>query len=300
MVAQVMNAVIAHNLLICAAILDGNPIAARVNGEAVHAAEVDAEFRRAYGDRDFSEKEREELKKAALEQIIDRRLVLAYLTKTGQAASAQDIDLSLSQFQKDLQSQNLTWEQHLGQVGLRVEDVRRTLTWKLSWQRYLEKQLTEQNLEKYFQRYRRDFDGTQLRVAQILWKVAADADETVLARGKERAAQIKQEIVSGKLTFAEAAKTYSEAPSSKEGGDIGWIERHKPMPEDFSKAAYALKVGEVSEPLITVFGVHLVSVLEEKAGAKTWREAEAELRPAVTMYLFRWIADQARREAKIE
>jgi hypothetical protein len=46
--------------------------------------------------------------------------------------------------------------------------------------------------------------------------------------------------------------------------------------------------------------VHLITILEEKAGDKGWRDVEAELRPAVTLYLFRWIADQERTSAKIE
>ena len=72
------------------------------------------------------------------------------------------------------------------------------------------------------------------------------------------------------------------------------------MPEDFSRTAFALKKGDVSEPLVSPFGVHLITVLEEKPGGKTWRDAENELRPAVTLYLFRWIADKERGTAKIE
>ena len=67
-----------------------------------------------------------------------------------------------------------------------------------------------------------------------------------------------------------------------------------------SHSTYALKPGEISSPLVSPFGIHVIAVLEEKPGGKTWREAEAELRPAVTRYLFRWIADQERATAKIE
>lgn len=275
-------------------------IAARINGEPIYAGETAGELRRAYGDRQFSNDERKALMRAALDQVIDRRLVLAYLTKTNHAASAQDIDLALAQFEKDLQSQNLTLDQHLKQVGLEAADIRRALAWKLSWQRYLDKQLTEQNLEKYFQRYHREFDGTQLRIAQILFKMPADADEASVKSAKDRANQLKQDIAVGKLSFSEAAKKHSQAPSSKDGGDIGWIERKKPMPEDFSRAAYAIQPGEISEPLVTTFGVHLITLLEEKPGTKTWRDVEADLRPAITLYLFRWIADKERMAAKIE
>ena len=274
--------------------------AAKLNGEPVYAAEVQAEFKQAYGDRKFDEEQRKRLMRAALDQVIDRRLVMAHLAASGQAASKSDVDVELAQFEKSLKAQNLTLAQHCERVGLSADDVRRALAWKLSWKRYCERYLTPQNLEKYFGRYRRDFDGSQLRVAQILFKLAPDADEAATAAAKSRAAQLKQEIGSGKTLFAEAARQLSEAPSRESGGDIGWIERHRPMPDDFSRAAFALKKGEVSEPLVTAFGVHLITVVEEKPGTKSWREAESELRPAVTLYLFRWIADQERGTAKIE
>jgi peptidyl-prolyl cis-trans isomerase C len=276
------------------------PVVARINGEPVYAAEVDAELRLAFGERRVEEGQRSQLLKAALEQVIDRRLVLANLTKTGQAASAQDVDVALAQFEKDLKAQGLTMEEHCQKVGLTVEDVHRSLAWKLSWQRYLERYVTPENLEKFFERQRREFDGTELRVAQILFKLPMEVDEAAKSDAKKRAEQVRQEIAAGKTTFADAAKRHSQAPSSQEGGDIGWIERHRPMPEDFSRAAYGLKVGEVSEPITSPFGVHLITVLEEKRGNKTWQDVESELRPAVALYLFRWIADKERATAKVE
>src|SRR5206468_12442071 len=144
--------------------------------------------------------------KAALEQVIDRRLVMAHLMASGQAASKTDVDVELAQFEKSLKAQNLTLAQHCERVGLSPDDVRRALAWKLSWKRYCEKHLTPQNLEKYFQANRCDFDGTQLRVAQILFKLARDADDAAVAAAKERAAKLRGEITNGKPAFAEAAK----------------------------------------------------------------------------------------------
>jgi peptidyl-prolyl cis-trans isomerase C len=222
------------------------------------------------------------------------------LTATNQAASKADVDAELAQFEKSLKAQNLTLAQHCERVGLSLDDVRRSLAWKLSWKRYCEKHLTPQNLEKYFQAHRGEFDGTQLRVAQILFKVPRDADDAAVAAAKEKATKLRGEITGGKISFAEAAKRFSQAPSAAAGGDIGWIERHRPMPEDFSKTAYSLKQGDVSDPLVSPFGVHLITVLEEKPGNKSWKDVETELRPAVTIYLFRWIADKERAGAKIE
>jgi len=274
--------------------------AARVNEEPINWAEVQSEFKQAYGDRKFDDEQRQRLLRAALDQVIDRKLVMAHLTATNQAASKADVDAELAQFEKSLKAQNLTLAQHCERVGLSLDDVRRSLAWKLSWKRYCEKHLTPQNLEKYFQAHRGEFDGTQLRVAQILLKVPRDADDAAVAAAKEKATKLRGEITGGKISFAEAAKRFSQAPSAAAGGDIGWIERHRPMPEDFSKTAYSLKQGDVSDPLVSPFGVHLITVLEEKPGNKSWKDVETELRPAVTIYLFRWIADKERAGAKIE
>ncbi len=276
------------------------PIAARVNGQAVTVAEVEREFRQAYGEREFTAEQKQPLLKAAVEQVIDRRLVLAYLTSTGQAASSQDIDYAAAQFEKDLKSQELKLDQHLAEVGLTRDEFRQALAWQLSWQRYLQRQVTDENLQKYFERYRREFDGTQLRVAQILFKMPADADGASTAAAKDKAGKLRAEIAAGKLSFADAARRHSQAPSGAEGGDIGWIERRRPMSEDFSKTAFALKPGEISEPLVSPFGIHLIAVLAAKPGQRTWQDAAGELRPAVTLYLFRWIAEQQRPQAKIE
>jgi peptidyl-prolyl cis-trans isomerase C len=284
-------------LLITAIESKNGSVVATIDGQPVYAAEVEAELRQAYGDRELSGAERERLFQAALEQSIDRQLVLKYLTKTGEAASASDVALALAQFEKELAAQNRTLAQHCENVGLSPDDVRRAVAWKLSWKRYCEKHLTPQNLEKYFERNRRDFDGTQLRIAQVLFKAAA---EQAVQTAKERAGRLRQEITGGKISFADGAKQNSEAPSKGAGGDIGWIERNKPMPEDFSKAAFALKKGEVSEPLVSPFGIHLITVLDEKAGTKTWQDVQGELKPAVVLYLFRWIADRERGTAKIE
>jgi parvulin-like peptidyl-prolyl isomerase len=268
-------------------------LAAKVNGESILVAEIEAQFRLTYGDRKFSPAERSQLFRTALDLAIDRRLVLASLAKIGQAASKEDVDSELAKLDKEFKAQGSSLAQHSEQSGFTPSDIRRSVGWKLSWQRYCEKQLTPQNLEKYFDRNRREFDGTQLHVAQILFKLAADADDMAIASAKKRASEVRQEIASGKSSFAAAA-------SRESGGDIGWIERHRPMPEGFSQAAFSLKKGEVSEPLVNPFGVSLVTVLDEKPGTHTWRDAEGELRPAVTLYLFRWLADKQRGAAKIE
>jgi peptidyl-prolyl cis-trans isomerase SurA len=71
---------------------------------------------------------------------------------------------------------------------------------------------------------------------------------------------LRQRIVLGHESFAKLASLYSEDPSAANGGDLGWIYPGDTVPE-FERAMNALKVGEVSEPVKTPFGWHLIEVL---------------------------------------
>lgn len=275
-------------------------IAARIDGEPIYADEALHEFNRAFGMQPVDEVQRPMLLARSLEQVIDRRLVLGYLEQSGQGVSAEDIDFAVAQLEKDLKSQGLTLDGHLQQVGLRLPELRRSVAWKLSWHKYLERFLTDDNLQKYFDKHRRDFDGTQVRAAHILLKVPPIAEAAELKTTEEKALAIRQQIVDNKQTFATAATEHSQAPTAQEGGDIGWIERHQPMPPAFSRAAFALEKGQVSEPVRSPAGIHLITVLEVKPGSKSRPAVDAELRPAVTLYLFRRIADKERAKVKIE
>lgn len=85
----------------------------------------------------------------------------------------------------------------------------------------------------------------------------------ILVKTKEEAEQIRTDIVSGKISFAEAAEKYSSCPSGARGGDLGFFGRGMMVPE-FDQASFSLPVGEVSEPVQTQFGYHLIVVTATK------------------------------------
>lgn len=273
-------------------------VAARVNGEAITAADVAREVDRL-GAHGSSPRTDPALLAQLCDHLIDRRLAEQRLAALGLSASEADLDLALERLEKQLAAQNIRPADHYRQIGQTRAEVRAALRWRLSWQAYLARQLTDENLQKYFAQHAREFDGTRLRIAQILLKPADDGAAARQA-AEEQAVDIRRQIAAGKLTFAEAAREHSTGPSSAAGGDLGWIERRQPMPEAIAAAAYALGVGEVSPPIWTPLGVHLVQVTEVEAGSRNWEDARNELRAAVTSYLFRWLAEGARPEAKIE
>lgn len=83
----------------------------------------------------------------------------------------------------------------------------------------------------------------------------------ILIDNEAAALEIKKKISEG-MTFEEAASSYSTCPSSAQGGDLGSFTKGRMVPE-FEQAAFTLELGEVSEPVQTQFGYHLIKV-EEK------------------------------------
>ena len=85
----------------------------------------------------------------------------------------------------------------------------------------------------------------------------------ILVDDKRSAENIRKEIKEGEKSFEEAAKEYSDCPSSKKGGDLGFFGRGKMVPP-FEKAVFNMEEGELSEPVKTQFGWHLIKKTGEK------------------------------------
>lgn len=85
----------------------------------------------------------------------------------------------------------------------------------------------------------------------------------VLVKTRKEAVKIKKEIESGEITFEEAAEKYSLCPSGQKGGDLGYFNR-KQMVQQFADTAFDLKVGEISDPVGTQFGWHIIKTTAKR------------------------------------
>lgn len=240
-----------------------------------------------------------EAERAALETLVRQRLALAALTARKVAASDADVDHELGVFKEQLKRVGVTLQSHLKEKQLTEEELRFDIRWRLSWSAYLLEKLSDENLKKYFDSHVADFDGRKVHIAHLLLE-SPPRNKLERARQIEKAKELAGQIREGKLAFADAAKKHSQSPTAKDGGDIGSIERFKPMPESFSAAAFALKPGETSGPVETPFGVHLIHCKSIEPGKETWESQRAALRTAVTSYLFDTLVEQQRTNSKVE
>ena len=103
----------------------------------------------------------------------------------------------------------------------------------------------------------------RVKARHILVKVDKDATAEVKDAAKAKAEALRKEITGGK-DFATVAKASSEDVGSKaQGGELGFNERQSWVPE-FADAAFKLKNGEISEPVLSPFGYHLIQAEEKK------------------------------------
>ena len=109
--------------------------------------------------------------------------------------------------------------------------------------------------------------GEKIDVRHILIRVDTSPDDAVAT--VERLKKLRQQIEAGDISFADAAKKYSKDKSTAEkGGELGWFDVDQFEIKAFKQAVSGLKVGEISDPLKTKFGYHLILLEDRKKARK--------------------------------
>lgn len=108
--------------------------------------------------------------------------------------------------------------------------------------------------------------GEQVRARHILVSVAADASEADEQAALSKAISLTQRLQAGE-DFAELAQQFSDdTGSGQQGGDLGFFARGQ-MVAEFEEVAFSLPIGQISDPVRSQFGYHIIEVLEQQAGS---------------------------------
>jgi peptidyl-prolyl cis-trans isomerase D len=122
--------------------------------------------------------------------------------------------------------------------------------------------VSEEQISTYFD-LNKDNYGTpkKVRARHILLEAASDAKTELSEKARKKALDVLKEARSGK-DFGELARNYSDDPGSRDkGGDLGFFTKDR-MVKPFSDVAFSMKIGEISEPIRTPFGWHIIKVEE--------------------------------------
>lgn len=159
------------------------------------------------------------------------------------------------------------FEAALAQYGYKDEaDFKKTMKLGMMQEKAAMKSIkvTDKELKDYFEDYKKQIKARHILVA----------DEA-------KAQEVKQKLDAGEK-FEDVSNTYSTDDAAKAaGGDLGWFGPEAQMDEEFLKAAFALKKDEISAPVKSQFGYHIIQVTETRENAsfdKVKSDLEKELK----------------------
>ncbi|MFO7803716.1 MAG: peptidyl-prolyl cis-trans isomerase, partial [Desulfovermiculus sp.] len=141
-----------------------------------------------------------------------------------------------------------------------------------------DQEIAPEEIETYYDRHKDEFTRPeQVKARHILIRVDQEASEEDVHKAREQIDAAAERVEQG-ADFAQVAKDVSQGPSAEQGGDLDWFGRDSMVP-DFEKAAFALQPGEVSEPVRTKFGFHLIKVTDRReAGVQPLDEVQEKIR----------------------
>jgi peptidyl-prolyl cis-trans isomerase C len=279
-----------------------NKPAAVVNGEPISMAEVEA-FIKAQGPTPtpVTEVQRRQMQREVVAMLIDDLLMQQYLRQYGPRIDPADVNKQVAELEAGLKKQNKALADFLKDSNQTEAQLRGNIVKVLQWRAYATTKLTEADCKRYFDENREFFDRVMVRASHIVLRVGPSTSEAERQAARIKLLTLRQDVLTGKIDFAEAAKKFSQCPSAPEGGDIGLFPRKMMVEEPFAKAAFALKVGEISDVVQTEYGLHIIKVTDRKAGQPAdYEKIKDDVREICTEEMRLNMLGQLRKTSKID
>ncbi|MEZ6045648.1 MAG: peptidylprolyl isomerase [Planctomycetaceae bacterium] len=237
------------------------------------------------------------LREQFLNDLIDQRLMQEYLQEQKVKLNETRVQESLSKVYKIIREANRDPEEVLQNLGLTEQMLRKELMLPLAWEVHMEQKVTPELLHRFYEKNQNKFDGTELRLRQIFLKVNTIEEEEPALHKLD---QIRQQIVSGQLPFEEAAQRFSQAPTAKNGGDLGFVPYQGQMPITITAPAFERGKGELTAPFLSPFGAHLIQVIDVKPGELSLEDVRTEVWQAMSETVWNNIITARRETAEIK
>ncbi|MGR3311136.1 MAG: peptidylprolyl isomerase, partial [Candidatus Brocadiales bacterium] len=260
----------------------GSPddVVTTVNGEKIIRRDVDRmlDVYKQFVQPEMLPKVREQI----IHGLVTQALLRNFISTQNIEVKQEEIDKELEDIKSHLKNNpstaNLSIEEVFESQGQTLESFKNKLKIQLSLEQLFEKDIDDAQLQDYFQKNIDSFSEDTVTASHILVDTRKLATPQELDEAKKKIEGIKKEIAEGK-DFAEMAKQYSDCPSKEKGGDLGTFPRKGAMVESFAAAAFKLVVGEVSEPVKTDFGYHIIKATARKKGKEiTFEEAKEKIK----------------------
>ncbi|MGJ7921140.1 peptidylprolyl isomerase [Neobacillus sp. LXY-4] len=218
--------------------------AAKVNGEMISKEELNQVLNDQYGEE-------------VLDSLISEKLIEQEAKNKKITVADSEIKAELKTLQDSYGGAD-AFEEAMKSSGVSMDRVNKDLKTYILTRKILEPRIniTDDEMKTYFEENKTSFEeGEQVKASHILVEDEKTANE------------IKDKLANG-ADFAELAKEYSTDTGSKDnGGDLGFFVKGE-MVAEFEEAAFSMAVNEISAPIKTDYGYHIIKVVEKKAASE--------------------------------
>ena len=223
-----------------------------------------------------------------VQKLVDRRLIEDEIKRQNVVVSKEELDAKMQEVRDEFakasekMGNEASLESLVQQLGITEQELRESIEQSIAIEKMLAKRGIEEpdpkEIRAFYDENKSQFEQPeQVRARHILIKVDEGADDATWDAAKKRAEMLRAEAAKKGTDFAALAKEKSEGPSAAEGGDLGYFARGRMVPE-FEDAAFGLKKGEVSKPVRTEMGWHIIKTEDKKEGGPVpFEEVDEEL-----------------------
>ena len=275
--------------------------AAVVDGTAITMAELEALLKQAGPTAaPLTEAQRRQVQRDALEMLISDLLFQETMRQTGRRVAVAEVEKEMTELAQGLVKQGKNLADFLKESSMDEAELRSRIVTRLQWESYVHDRFTEADIRKYYDDNRDFFDCVAVRASHIVIRVAPDVPESERQAARARLQALRQDLLAGKIDFAEAARKYSQDTSAANGGDIGYFPRKLRVDEVYARTAFALKVGEISNVIQTELGMYLIKVTDRKPGTPSdYNQIKEDVRKLCTEETMSNLIAQRRKTARI-
>lgn len=287
------------------AVIDGEPYTLS-NFKEYASTKMSREF--PAGDLNRVEKEDKEV----LEQFITEKLLASEVKLADINVSEEEIDRYIAQIKQRNRLSDEDLVEALKREGTTLEKYRASIRAEIEKTEIINRQvrkkvnITSEDAQRYYRLNPKKFTTPErVRLRHILLSLPRDASAESGKQVAQRALEIRRQAMAGG-DFAELARQYSEGAGAAEGGDIGWVNRGNLLKEIEEIAFNKLSVGEISQPLRTSLGIHLIKLEEKETGrllplAEVQERIKEELHAKALEERFqKWLKSDLRKRHRVD